>query len=425
MYDYCIVGGGIVGKYLAHLLRGKNVAWVSGHNPLLTSSESYQLGSYLGKLDTWQEKATGLISFPAATDIATFPFSLETYRGYQTELIHALGLKHLQSVASKPIYVPFIQAISNQFPGAALEYFWSGHTQLEGPSFESRDPYEYYWQTQKPQWDFLAGSPDFLQADFLNVNRYEADALVGRDQNGQQKVIKARHFILACHTPGNIALVQNTFAKHRMFTEHMSAVGQYFSDHLQLSFGFLAHDLVIPRTSLASMCFQDREIDGLRFRLEFHNAPPRKNLIQTCLSRMPQYSQADFFHHFIRIVAIAEFSPMAKSQLFLQSGGRYSMSKQFTATMHHLRAKLDTYLRKELFAQLPWIMLNRHRPMYYGGHLIGGLSFPGVLNDKLVMHDFPNVSVAGSCAWQSGGLFNPTFTSLVFAKHLVASLPCY
>ncbi len=425
MYDYCILGGGIVGKYLAHLLQGKNIAWVSGHNPLLTSSESYQLGSYLGKQDTWQEKATGLISFPAAADIATFPFSLEAYQSYQHELIASLALRHLQSLGSKPTYLPFTQAISKQFPGAALQYFWSGHTQLEGPSFENREPYEYYWQTQKPQWDFLVGKPDYLQADFLNVNRNEAEALVGRDENGQQKVIKARHFILACHTPGNIALVQNTFAKHRMFTEHMAAVGQYFSDHLQLSFGFLAPDLEIPRTSLASICFQDREVDGLRFRLEFHNAPPRENLIQTCLSRMTQYSQADFFHHFIRIVAIAEFSPMAKSQLFLQSGGRYSMSKQFIATMHHLRAKLDTYLMKELFAQLPWFMLNRHRSMYYGGHLIGGLSFPGVLNDKLAMHDFPNVSVAGSCSWQSGGLFNPTFTSLVFAKHLAASLPCY
>ncbi len=425
MYDYCIVGGGIVGKYLAHLLQGKNFAWVSGHNPLLTSAEPYQLGQYLGKQDTWQEKATGLISFPSASDIATFPFSSTDYQGYQQSLINALGLHHLQPLAEDGDYRSYTQAISKYFAGTDLEYFWSGHTKFDGPSFDSREPYDHYWLAHKPQWDFLTGQPDFLQADFLNVNRNEAQALVGRDQNGQQKMIKARHFILACHTPGNIALVQNTFAKHRMFTEHMASVGQYFSDHLQLSFGFLALDLEIPRTTLASICFQDREINGLRFRLEFHNAPPRQNLIQICLERLPQYSQADFFHHFIRIVAVAEFPPMAKSQLFLQSGGRYALSKQFTTTMHKLRSKLDTYLKDQFLGQLPWIMLNRHRPMFYGGHLIGGLSYPVVLNDKLAMHDLPNVSIAGSSAWQNGGLFNPTFTSLVFAKHLAASLPNY
>ena len=425
MYDYCIVGGGIVGKYLAHLLKGKNIAWVGGHNALFTGAESYQLGQHLGKQDTWQEKATGLISFPSVSDITTFPFSAADYQGYQQALIRSLSLKNLDSLAKKTYYSPFAQAIAKQFAGVDLEYFWSGHPNVEGPSFESREQYDHYWQAHKPQWDFLGGQPDFLQADFLNVNRNEALALVGRNQQGQQKIIKARHFILACHTPGNIALVQNTFAKHRMFTEHMASVGQYFSDHLQLSFGFLAPDLKIPRTTLASICFQDREIDGLRFRLEFHNAPPRQNLVQMCLDRLPQYSQVDFFHHFIRIVAVPEFPPMAKSQLFLQSGGCYSLSKQFTATMHKLRSKLDRYLKDELFAQLPWIMLNRHRPMYYGGHLIGGLSYPGVLDDKLALHDLPNVSIAGSSAWQRGGLFNPAFTSLVFAKHLVASLPNY
>lgn len=425
MYDYCIVGGGIVGKYIAHLLRDTHSVWVSGHNPKLISHDSYQLSAYLGTEDTWQEKATGLISFPAEKDFSYFPFSSEQYQKYRDQLVAELHINSLESVACSSQFNQFTHCIRSHFPDADLQYFYSGHHQLIGPEFNTREPYDHYWQSHKPQWPFLAAKPDFLQVEFLDVADNKAKAIIGRNQFGQLTTIRARHFILACHTPGNLALIQQTYAKHRMYTEHMESVGSYFSDHLQLSFGFLIPEIAIPRTSLASLFFQDYEIEGLRFRLEFHCAPPRENLMRICLNRMSDYNQADFFHHFLRIVAIAEFPPMAQSQLQILSGGNYRVSKKFSETMHRLRAKLLQHVKQVVFKNLPWPLLNRHQPKYYGGHLIGGLAYPVAIDSNLAMHDFINIHIAGSSTWQCGGLFNPTFTSLVFAQHLVENLPHY
>lgn len=425
MYDYCIVGGGIIGKYIAHLLRDTHSIWVSGHNPQLTSHDSYQLRSYLGTQDTWQEKATGLISFPSESDIKGFPFSPDYYQKYEKQLLSELQIQSLKAVAHSAVFQHFTQLIQEHFSDTPLQYFSTGHTKLTGPNFATREPYDLYWQDHKPNWAFLCAKPDFLQVDFLDIAQDQATAVVGRDQLGRSTAIKAKHFILACHTPGTLSLIQQTFAKHRMYTKHMQYVGSYFSDHLQLSFGFLLPKIVIPRTSLASLFFQDREIDGLRFRLEFHSAPPRENLVQACVSRQPELSQADFFHHFLRIVAVAEFPPMAKSRLQLLSGGQYQISKQFSDTIHCLRGKLLYHLKQVVFQDLGWQLLNRHQPKYYGGHLIGGLTYPAVVDETLAMKDFSNVHIAGSSTWQSGGLFNPTFTSLVFARHLVESLPRY
>ncbi len=425
MYDYCIVGGGIVGKYIAHLLRDSHSIWVSGHNPQLASHDSYQLGSYLGTQDTWQEKATGLISFPSERDIKGFPFSLDHYQKYEKQLLSELQIQSLKPVAHSKAFQPFTELIQSYFPNAQLQYFSTGHTKLLGPSFDTREPYDLYWQDHKPNWPFLSAKPDFLQVDFLDIAHEQATAVVGRDQFGRSTAINAKHFILACHTPGTIGLIQQTFAKHRMYTEHMQSIGSYFSDHLQLSFGFLLPEMVIPRTGLASLFFQDRDIDGLRFRLEFHSAPPRENLVQVCLNRLPELSQADFFHHFLRIVAVAEFPPMANSRLQLLSGGHYRVSKQFSEAIHRLRTKLLQHLKQVVFKDLGWRLLNRHHQKYYGGHLIGGLTYPAVVDETLTMRDFSNVHVAGSSTWQSGGLFNPTFTSLVYARHLVESLPRY
>lgn len=425
MYDYCIVGGGIVGKYIAHLLRDTHSIWISGNNPKLTSHDSYQLGSYLGAQDTWQEKATGLISFPADKDFDTFPVRSQQYQKYQDQLLAELQIKSLEPVAQSQEFLGFTNYIQSHFPNTNLCYFYSGHKHFVGPKFDTREPYEHYWQRLKPQWAFLAAKPDFLQVEFLDIVNNRATAVVGRDLTGKLTTIKAKHFVLACHTPGNLTLIQQTYAKHRMYTEHMRSIGSYFSDHLQLSFGFLVPDLLVPRTSLASLFFQDYEIEGLRFRLEFHSAPPRENLMKMCLNRMPDYNQADFFHHFLRIVAIAEFPSMAESQLQMLSGGHYRVSKKFSETMHRLRSKLLQHLKQVVFKDLQWTLLNRHQPKYYGGHLIGGLTYPAVVDATLTMHDFTNVHIAGSSTWQGGGLFNPTFTSLVFAQHLVDALPHY
>jgi hypothetical protein len=425
MYDYCIVGGGIVGKYIAHLLRDTHSIWVSGHNPQLTSRDNYQLGSYLGAQDTWQEKATGLISFPTERDIKNFPFSHDCYLKYEKLLLSELQIQSLESVANSATFHQFTQFIQAHFPDVPLQYLSTGHTKLVGPSFDTRQPYDQYWQDHKPNWPFLVARPDFFQVDYLEIAHNQATAIVGRDQLGKSTAIKAKHIILACHTPGTIGLIQQTFAKHRMYTEHMQSVGSYFSDHLQLSFGFLLPKMTIPRTSLASLFFQDREIDELRFRLEFHSAPPRENLVQFCLNRLPELSQADFFHHFIRIVAVAEFPSMAQSRLQILGGGQYRVSKQFSETMHCLRTTLLHHLKHVVFKDLDWQLLNRHQPKYYGGHLIGGMTYPAVVDETLTMRDLSNVHIAGSSTWQSGGLFNPTFTSLVFARHLVESLPRY
>lgn len=425
MYDYCIVGGGIVGKYIAYLLRDKHSIWISGNNPKLTSHDSYQLSAYLGIDDTWQEKATGLISVPVERDFANFPFSAEQYQQYQEKLFTDLEIKSLEATAHSHDFQFFTHYIQSYFPNTNLHYFYSGHKHFLGPKCDTREEYEHYWQGNKLQWAFLAAKPDFLQVEFLDIANNQATTVVGRDLTGKLTTIKAKHFILACHTPGNLALIQQTYAKHRMYTERMRSIGSYFSDHLQLSFGFLVPDLVVPRTSLASLFFQDYDVEGMRFRLEFHTAPPRENLMKICLNRMPDYNQADFFHHFLRIVAIAEFPPMAESQLQMLSGGQYRVSKKFSETMHRLRAKLLQHLKQAMFKDLQWTLLNRHQPKYYGGHLIGGLTYPAVVDATLTMHDFTNVHIAGSTTWQSGGLFNPTFTSLVFAQHLVDALPHY
>lgn len=425
MYDYCIVGGGIVGKYIAYQLRDKNTVWVSGRHANWMSTDVYQLRNYLGEKDTWQEKATGLISFPSSQDVEHFPFSRATYDLYQQELRAFLQLRSLESVAQKLPYQSVTQVLSEHFCQSKMNYFWSGHQCLEGPSFDTREPYEEYWAKQKPQWQFMEAQADDLQVDYLVIEGTKAVAIVGRDGLGREKSIKARHFILACHTPGNIALINQTYAKYRLFTENIRSIGQYFSDHLQLSFGFLVPKIDIPRTTINSLCFQDYEIAGLRFRLEFHFAPPRELLIYNCLQRLPEYRQEDFFHHFIRIVAIAEFPPMAESYLQLQAGNRYRVSKQFTLHIHRLKTQLAKILKEQIFTDHSWVLLNRHQPLYFGGHLIGGTSFPYVLNEQLTMRDLANVSIGGSSAMLSGGLFNPTFTSLVFAQHLVNSLPSF
>ncbi len=420
MYDICIIGGGIIGKYLADKLKGRNCVWISSEHTQYQSKEVYKLDSYLGRKDTWQEKATGLISFPSAQDIEKMPFSSDQYEIYKQQLIDELAVYSLDFLLEDSRYRLVHQKLTQLFPGERLESFHAAHPVRQGPSFETREPYDRYWFEQKPKWAFMSGEPEEAHVDYLMLVGDRAVAAVTTDRRGVQKVIEAKQFILAAHTPGNLGILERTYAYYR----RQSLVGGQYSDHAQLSFGLLLPGTVIPRECISGAWFQDREVEGQRYRLEFHLAPPRQEMMELCLRRLPQFSQSDFFHNFFRMVAVAELPALPSMRLSVsgRNGNSYMLSKEFYQQAQKSRTVLLKEVRKQFLTDSPIVLLNRHHPLYYGGHLIGGLSYPDQVDENLRLREITNISIGGSAVFPSAGLHNPTFTMLVMAKHLLRSL---
>jgi hypothetical protein len=264
MYDICIIGSGIIGKYLAHHLRGRKVAWVSGRNKSYISTGEYKLGNYLGTQDTWAERATGLISFPSVKDIKQFPFTVDQYCNYADQLKEELTLKNLATLKKLPEYKTFIGELESIFPEKKMRYFWSSHQSTLGPSFSERLSYDRYWLSQKLQWFKSTFEPDYCDADFFLTQANKATALVGKDKNGTLFRIEAKHFIVACHTPGTIALLDKTFAKNKVANRKF--LGRYFSDHAQISFGALFQTL--QSLVLLSLVFVTRIVNMKMYRID-------------------------------------------------------------------------------------------------------------------------------------------------------------
>jgi len=434
MYDICVIGGGLVGKYIASKLQGKNIAWVSSEYPTFTSTQSYQLAQYLGRKDTWHEKAFGIISWPEDDDMSYFPVTLKKWQRYCDELREELNIKSLREIGASPSCSSAIDYLQKQFSREPLRYFESAHQTFSGPDFEFREAYGEYWMKQKPQWDFLKLKPKYFHAESFFIDRGKATSIHGYDDKGRRGVIYAKKFIVAAHTPGSIALLQNTYDGFRVNEQTRDLIGRGFSEHPQLSFGFLSLKQDIPRTSLPAICYQDYEVEGVRFRLEFHFTPPRKDLVELCLKRFPQYTADHFVKHFIRIAAVVHIPNIRSHRLYflIQSGSlekgqlwdnsSYKISSFFYKSLDIHKKFLVDYLQKEIFPTQDFVLLNEHFPWYFAGHVSGGAAYPDVLDERFFLHDLPNVAIASAAALATNGLFNPAMPVLACAKHVLSHI---
>lgn len=422
MYNFCIIGSGVVGKYLAHHLEKNNTLWISAHAASHTSSGEYHLEDYLGDHDTWQEKAAGLVSFPSREDIALFPFSWNQYKKYECALKKELKLYSLQSLLKLAEYGQFVGELESIFPDAQLHYFWSGHATMKGPHFLERQPYDHYWSTQKPQFSFSLDRAETLRADYFIIKDGQATSLIATNSEGRQIVIVAKRFVVACNTPASMALLERTFAYNNINARKY--VGRFFADHAQTSIGLLLPEIAIPRTTMTSFCFQDRDFQGIPYRLEFHVAPPKLHLIQKTRMRMDQYPQQIFERSFMRVTLAYHLPPTFSSRLTL-TGKNYSrarVSEAFLTAFRKQRKQLLPHVMNKFLSDRRVVVLNQHFPFFFAGHLTGGVSFPYLVDKEFSLFAAQNVHIVGSATFPTSGLFNPTFTSLVCAKHLLASL---
>ncbi len=421
MTEICVVGSGIVGKYLAHHLAGRDVLWISGHNQQYHSSGEYKIENYLGVNDTWQEKATGIFSFPTRQDRDIFPFSWNKYQIYEQELKEELALKSLSSLISQPAYKEFVATLQSIFPGAMTQFFHCAHHEITGPTFMERLAYDQYWRFQKPMWRFSSDDSQFLQAQYFIIEKGEAKKLVCTDEHGREKIVAAKQFVLACHTPSTIALLARTCVMNKLRAHKL--IGRYFSDHAQTSFGLLLPGTIVPRTTLPGFCYQDRSYQDIPYRLEFHIAPPREELIKRTRMRLPQYATLDFEQCFLRVALIYQFPKLAHSRLQVsgKSADKASLNAVFLNTLRQQRRVLLPYLQKHFFQDERVVLLNQHFPFFFAGHLAGGAVFPEVVDEQLRVHFMKNVAIAGQATLSSTGLFNPTFAALITAKHVLQS----
>ncbi len=418
MYDICVIGGGIVGKYLASKLSGRNIAWVSSQHPEYFSTQPYKLSQHIGKTDTWQEKATGLISWPNAQDIEQFPIPDNQWRKYKGELGEELGIRSLQEVGEAPLYQSTMQCLQKGFARESLRYFESAHQVFTGPTFDYREEYDQFWSKQIPKWRFLSLKPDYFHAECFELDKGKAISIYGTDMQGNYTNIQAKQFIVAAHVPGTVQLLKNTYSQYRI--RGKTALGRGFSDHPQLSFGFLCVDQKISRATLPSIGYQDYQWQDLRFRLEFHTAPPRKELVDACLKRFPQYTRAHFVKHFVRVVAIPHMPSLYGHKINFLGAGRYTVSRSFYQWISHYMTVLLSFLKEEVFVLNDWKLLNHHFPWHFAGHLSGGATFPNVVDEAFFLRNIPNVAIASSAVFPTNGLFNPTMTTLSSAKHIIS-----
>lgn len=418
MIDHCIVGDGIVGKYMSHLLRGKNTSLVSGQHPQYETSPQYPIDQYIGERNTWREKAAGIVSFPSKQDVTDFPFTWEQYQQYSRELISELGLASMASLADDPTISPAVQALQQMFPDTPMQFFWSGHKPPLGPSFTERAAYGKYWLSHKPTWPFLEQTKPIaqLQAQYLEVKNGMASRLVTTDTDGKVVNVDAEHYVLACHTPGTLDILRKTWNHNNLPSS--DRLGQHYADHPQTSLGLLLPGIDIPRTTLPAICYQDREYRGIPFRLEFHFTPPRENLVAKTRERLRQYTEEDFAKHFVRLAIVYHIPPKPEHKLIIHEK-EAQISEAFLKTCEALRAQILPHVR-DLLKDQPVIVLNQHTPFYFAGHLTGGISYPHVVDKSFQLREIPNVTIAGCGVFPTSGLFNPVFSSLICAKHAVA-----
>ncbi len=424
MYDVCVIGGGIVGKYIASQLRGKKVMWVSSPHPQYISDQSYKIAQYVGTKDTWQEKATGLISWPSRDDIDQFPIPFKQWQKYQNELRSELGIRSLMEVGEAKEYKPVIKYIQAQFPQKPLRYLESAHQTFSGPHFAYREEYDQFWSGKKPKWSFLDLEPEIFRAECFNMDAGRAISIHGYNKKGQRALISAKSFIIACHVPGTVQLLQNTYAAHKIEDEDKNWLGRNFSEHPQMSLGFLCLKHEIPRTTLPAVCYQDYESFGFRFRLEFHFAPPRKELVKSCMRRFPEFTAEHFDKHFMRVVATMHIPNLHGSRIrfrFLDDN-HYKISSKFYWFLSLNKQILLDYIQRELLPKTELKLLNQHFPWHFAGHMSGGTALPFVVDDDFFLSTIPNIAIASSSVFPTNGLFNPTMTTLACAKHILSTL---
>lgn len=422
MYDICVIGSGIVGKYIAHHIANPNKLWISGHNAVYQSKSEYKLEQYLGVTDTWQEKATGLFSFPQTADKEIFPFPWSAYQEYEKSLKEELQIKSLSILTKQEKYANFVHTLESIFPNESIKYFSSAHSTIMGPSFSDRSNYDAFWLEKRPHWSFCSDQPTFAQADYFEVENGEAKRLICRDSSGKSYALEAKRFIVACHTPGSITLFARTFAHNQL--QGNKFLGRYFSDHAQTSLGILLPNMLIPRTTLASFCYQDREFEDIKYRLEFHIAPPRTELVKRTRMRLPHFSEIDFEQGFVRVVVVYQSPKLVSSRLLFQGKdtNKVDLNASFLVALRKMRKKLLPHLLGKFFSDQRVVLLNQHYPFFFAGHLAGGLCFPEMVDANLALHAIHNVQIAGLATLRSTGLFNPSFAALISAKHILKTL---
>ncbi|MBI4835803.1 MAG: hypothetical protein HY817_00930 [Candidatus Abawacabacteria bacterium] len=422
MYDICIIGSGIAGKYIAWHLRHKSILWVSGQNPQYQSKGEYKVEQYLGPKDTWQAYASGLISFLSTKDLKSFPFHKDQYQLYQTELLRELKLVNFASFYSSARYKGFTNTLESIFPESQMHYFWGRQPENVDTAFQYREDFEKYKKDHQLLWPFSHDASEYLHAQYFVVSNDKISELVGTDKHGKKISIKAKHFIIACHVPGSIALLLRTYAFNRIRPH--DALGRYFSDHAQTSLGILLPKTVVPRTTIPAFCYQDRQYQGIPFRLEFHVAPPIESLIERTRIRLKILSGQEFTDHFMRLVVVYNLPPLLGSCLKVRGRDyrQINPSPIFLSTFRRQRKVIMSYIRTQFLTDNRLVLLNRHFPFYFAGHLTGGVTFPEMVNENLQLHNWPNISIASTAVFPSNGLFNPTFTLLACAKHILASL---
>ncbi|MGZ5440339.1 MAG: hypothetical protein ACXW4P_03840 [Thermoanaerobaculia bacterium] len=424
--DFCVVGGGVAGRYLIGRLdaAGAHCRWLSAPHVDYRAIRPtrYDIQANLGIADTWQERATGLISYPTEGDLAQLPMAPVTYKRIADRLRTELGVRATSDVtASEDREYLARLAISFRLNNARI--MDSTHRPVaEPPPIGDREAYDAYWMQQRQQWVFTSRAPAVGWATRLVTGRGRAAALQYLDGGGVRREIRANTYILACHTPGVISLLDRTL---RGSSERLAAlranVGARFLDHPQLSFGVILHDLQVRRDLPPVVVYSDEAAD-FPYRIEVHNAPPRTALVEHSLRHHTSLSAGDYHRHFLRLAMVFRVPESLLPRLRVRpSRGRsvhYRLDADFAIALRPLAEDaVAVMLRRHL--DTPRItLLNHHHPLHFAAHMAGGTNYDVCTDARYAVRGIGNVHIASLAVFPSLGLFNPTFSLLVVCERL-------
>lgn len=428
-YDYCIIGGGLAGKYLYSKLKRYNTVFISSSKDTYINQDKnspYRLDDYLGTKDTWREKATGLITYPDFSK-DNLPIDAYTYSNLKEELMNELNISSMKKHIPEDI-VEYNNNIAETLNISNPKYFDSTYDCNVGEPIYERSKYDEYWFNKKNLWEHLNDSPQEGYAEyFLLSDNNKAVELIVRDKDLSQRNIRSKKFILACHTAGCINIINRTLLKNIPNNSLIEYSGLGFSDHAQLSFGLCIKNIKMRRDLPPAMIYSDSKYGNIPYRIEIHNGPPLRHHTNYSALKYPEFEKLKESENFIRMSVVLELPSHWNSKIdfsFSSSGNylvNYKINDVFSNYLKTIKPRIIKHIRERYLTNSNITILNS-QDWYFSAHIGGGIFHSKLLNKNLALTFAQNVFVGSLGVMPSMGLYNPTFTLLVLCKYIINSI---
>lgn len=290
----------------------------------------------------------------------------------------------------------------------------------------------------------------------------ELASLTFSDFEGRTRRVAARHFIIACGGIENSRLLLWLYAKGELLLPHSKLVGRYWMEHHEATVGTMvvtrwdgfhfdehAMDYFAPTPAMLE---QRRILNAHLYLKTTHYSEEAKHLLAELLCVAPSFGTWAMSQVGKRLACVGhikasgEQEPRFENHVALgEEKDRFGMAR----TVLHWRANaLDARSIRETglafaahcaradFGRVrlePWmqdeVAMLPHSGDHAGFHHMGGTRMgegpdTGVVDVNCKVFGVPNLWIAGSSVFPSGGYANPTYTivklALRLARHLAA-----